>query len=495
MRKRYYLSMLSIFVLILLFDAVYIPAHKSLELFLLAAGLHFVLFVPVNFLGIYFLYKPIDQLFLYNKGTRNAKLRIRSLSWYSSTWIFFLGVVYFGTMILMIYLAQVETGNVAMNEIPSAIWLTAIPSILYIFAILPAFIAWFIINDFTLDLKSVVFNRFKLSYPAGTQRIGLTLLISFMILGLFPSILVSLELIVSSAGDKYGQFSDMSPLEGIIPDRVAIFLGMICAVIFITRSFTKPIHALLKEMSKVKERNYTSKAAIITGDEIGILTHEFNDMVKGLHERELIRDTFGKYVPKDVATAILDKKINATGEVRTCTILFTDIENYSTIAEELQPAEVVAMLNEYFTMMVDIIQKHKGVVNEFVGDAVFAMFNVPFDDPDHASNAMKSALAIEQITAKKRFGKNILLKTRIGINTGVVVAGNIGAVDRLKYGVVGDEVNIAARLEQLNKKLGTSILAGENTYDLIKNEFDCKYLGDFQLKGKERNTKVYSVSI
>lgn len=486
--------MLSLFLLILLFDAVYIPAHKSLELFLLAAALHFVLFVPINFAGIYFLYKPVDKLFLLNPNTTVAKIRVQRLAWYSAIWIFFLGVAYFGSMLLMIYLASAETGNVAMNEIPASLWLTVIPTILYIFAILPAFITWFVINDYTLDLKTLVYNKFKVTYPAGKKRIGLTLLLSFIILGLLPSVLVSLELIVSGAGNSYDQFSDMTPLEGIIPDRVAIFIGIIFAVVFITRSFTKPIHSLLKEMNKVKEGDYTAKAAIISGDEIGILTNEFNDMVKGLNERELIRDTFGKYVPKDVATAILDKKINAKGEVRTCTILYTDIENYSTIAEELKPAEVVEMLNEYFTMMVNIIQQHKGVVNEFVGDAVFAMFNVPLDDADHASNAIKAALAIEQITSVQTFGQNRLLKTRIGINTGVVVAGNIGAADRLKYGVVGDEVNIAARLEQLNKKFGTCLLVGENTYEIVKDQFAFTKLGDFQLKGKEKTTRVYKVN-
>ncbi len=195
-------------------------------------------------------------------------------------------------------------------------------------------------------------------------------------------------------------------------------------------------------------------------------------MVKGLRERELIRDTFGKYVPKDVVTAILDKKINLEGEVRSCTILVTDIANYATMSEELTPKEVVTMLNEYFSAIVDIIQKHKGVVNEFVGDAVFALFNVPLNDPDHAVNAINAALAIEEVTATRKFGKNRQLTTRIGINTGVVVAGNIGSANRLKYTVVGDEVNVAARLEQLNKQHDTHILVGENTYDMAKDQFD-----------------------
>jgi adenylate cyclase len=213
----------------------------------------------------------------------------------------------------------------------------------------------------------------------------------------------------------------------------------------------------------------------------------------GLQERELIRDTFGKYVTKNVATFILDKKINLEGEVRPCTILVTDIANYTSISEELTPKEIVLMLNEYFSVLVNIIQNHKGVVNKFIGDSIFAMFNVPLDDIDHAANGIRAALEIEKISLNRKFGKNRLLSTRIGINTGVVVAGNIGSADRMEYTVIGDDVNIASRLEQLNKEHGTHVLLGENTYELAKDFFKFKKLGDFQLKGKEKSIQVYTV--
>ena len=133
-------------------------------------------------------------------------------------------------------------------------------------------------------------------------------------------------------------------------------------------------------------------------------------------------------------------------------------------------------------------------MNKFVGDEIFAIFNVPLDDPDHAVHAIHAALAIEHITTTRTFGKHRQLTTRVGINTGVVVAGNIGSADRMEYTVIGDDVNVAARLEQLNKQYGTHILLGENTYDLAKNHFNFIQLGNFQLKGKERTIKVYKVS-
>jgi class 3 adenylate cyclase len=268
---------------------------------------------------------------------------------------------------------------------------------------------------------------------------------------------------------------------------------MAFSLIYITRSFTKPIHALLDEINKVRAGDFSTQAAVLTGDEIGVLTQEFNGMVVGLKERELIRDTFGKYVTRDVADAILNKKVNVAGEVRQCTVLVTDIANYTTIAEDLTPQEVIEMLNEYFSVLVTIVQEHNGVVNKFIGDAIFAIFNVPLDDPDHAVHAIRAALAIEQASITRTFGKNRRLHTRIGINTGVVVAGNIGSAERMEYTVIGDEVNIAARLEQLNKDYDTHILLGENTYEMAKNQFDFNRLGSFQLKGKERSIEVFTV--
>ncbi|MEZ4692407.1 MAG: HAMP domain-containing protein, partial [Ignavibacteria bacterium] len=249
----------------------------------------------------------------------------------------------------MFFFFPVDTGNVTLEEMPASIWLTAIPSMIYIYAILPAFITWFLINDYCLDLKTRMLSKFNLVYPPGNKKYGLTLLITFVILGFLPSILVTLEIIASGAGNKYGQFSDMTPLEGLLPDRIAVFTGIVIAVIFIARSFTKPVYSLLKGIEKVKEGDYSTFIPVITEDEIGKLTNEFNTMVKGLKEREIIRDTFGKYVTKDVANVILDKKINTAGEERICTILVTDIANYTTITEASSPNEIVKMLNEYFT--------------------------------------------------------------------------------------------------------------------------------------------------
>ncbi|MCB9333877.1 MAG: HAMP domain-containing protein [Lewinellaceae bacterium] len=494
MKKRYYRSMLSLCLLVVVFDVSYLPAHKSLDMFLGLTVVHVLLFGGVNFLGALWLYKPIAIAFDQREDTPRARQRIQNLSWYSAVWIFCLGVMYYGLMLLMVYFSSISTGDVNMEEIPASMWIIAIPSILYLYALLPAFIAWFVVNDFTLDLKAKAFTLFGFVYPTGKRRIGTTLLVTIVVLGFIPTALVTLDLIVTRAGETYSEFSNMTPVEAILPDRINVFIGMIFSLIYITRSFTKPIHALLDEINKVRAGDFSTQAAVLTSDEIGVLTQEFNGMVVGLKERELIRDTFGKYVTRDVADAILNKKVNVAGEVRQCTVLVTDIANYTAIAEDLTPQEVIGMLNEYFSVLVTIVQEHQGVVNKFIGDAIFAIFNVPLDDPDHATHAIRAALAIEQASTTRTFGKNRRLVTRIGINTGVVVAGNIGSAERMEYTVIGDEVNIAARLEQLNKDYDTNILLGENTYEMARDNFDFTRLGSFQLKGKERAIEVFTVN-
>jgi hypothetical protein len=173
------------FPMVLLFDLIYLPAHKSVEMFLMLGAIHFILLGPLNFIGFYFLYKPIDIAFKTNRDEPKARKRIRQLTWHSTLWVFALGVIYFGGMLLLIYSFPMDTGEITMEKMPAILWLTAIPSILFIYAILPAFITYFLINDFTLDLKLKAYAQFKIIYPVGKKRIGLNLLFTFIILGFF----------------------------------------------------------------------------------------------------------------------------------------------------------------------------------------------------------------------------------------------------------------------------------------------------------------------
>ena len=150
------------------------------------------------------------------------------------------------------------------------------------------------------------------------------------------------------------------------------------------------------------------------------------------------------------------------GEVREATVLFTDIEAFSTFAEKVSPEQLVMLLNEYFEAVSGAVERHGGVITQFQGDAMLITFNTVRDDPDHAAKAVRTALEIQELTRERLFGGAVRMRTRCGINTGRIVAGAVGSTERLLYTVHGDEVNIAARLEQLNKKYGSYLLASES---------------------------------
>ncbi len=496
MRKRYLLTMLSTFPMLLVFNFVYFSSYRSWEILAFLAGLQLVLFGLVNALGAYALYRPVHAALSATGDPQRGRTRILRLTLYSTVWVLCIGVAYVAITMLPLYLDPALFGQspvFAVERIPQWYILAAVPPAAFVFAIIPAFITYFLITDFSLDLKAATFQSFAQPYPAGRRRIGIVLLAVFFVLGFLPVALVILELIIAQDTD-YAKFTDMDPLQTVLIDRIVILIGTLYAIVLITRSFTKPIGSLLSEMNRVRAGDYTARAALIPEDEIGALARQFNEMVKGLNEREFMRATFGRYLTKDVAARILEGGIDLEGEIRTCTILVTDIADYASISETLAPAEIVALLNEYFSAVVGAIHEHGGLVNKFIGDSVFAIFNVPVDDPAHAERAVQAALAIQTITRERPFGQGRVLHTRVGVNTGVVVAGNIGSADRMEYTVIGDDVNVAARLEQLNKEYGTSILVGENTYDRTHTQFAYRQLGEAQLKGKEKALRIYTVA-
>ncbi|MEM7406037.1 MAG: adenylate/guanylate cyclase domain-containing protein [Pseudomonadota bacterium] len=217
----------------------------------------------------------------------------------------------------------------------------------------------------------------------------------------------------------------------------------------------------------------------------------FNQMVIGLRERELIRRTLGRFVPEKIAQSLL----SAGGELAVArsqaTILFCDVEGFTALTEEVGPNGIMTLLNEYFEDMVSILERHNGVVTQFQGDAILATFNVPAPDYRHAANALRSALEMQgSVQSRLYAGRRVSI--RIGINTGSVVAGAVGASGRLSYTVHGDAVNLAARLESLNKELGTRILVSGHTAALV-DEFELLAAGETVVRGQTTPIALYEL--
>ena len=216
----------------------------------------------------------------------------------------------------------------------------------------------------------------------------------------------------------------------------------------------------------------------------------FNHMIDGLKEREMIRSLFGKYVPERVAEKLLSTDGALEPQSAVATILFVDLAGFTAMSEQKRPEEIVEILNTYFSAVVDIIEGNGGVITQFQGDAILAIYNVPMPDPDHAAHAVKTAHEIHEKVNGALFGGQTL-SCRIGINTGSVIAGNVGAQARLNYTVHGDAVNLAARLEQMNKDFGTSTLISNSTVEQISGE-TFQPRGEVDIRGKAEKLTIYS---
>jgi adenylate cyclase len=230
---------------------------------------------------------------------------------------------------------------------------------------------------------------------------------------------------------------------------------------------------------------------------LGLALHRARKLlVESVIEGSAARD-LSRFVPQEVAQKVTQSEEGATtgkGEVNECTILFTDIEGFTSISEDLTPEQLIEALNRYFTLIAGPIGEFGGVISQFQGDAVLATFNMPKADEDHASNAVHAAREIQKVLEGVEFGDGIAFNTRVGINTGNVVGGLVGSGDRVGYTVHGEHVNLTARLEQLNKDYGTRIIISESTLARIpEGRFDFFELDKVSVRGLNRPVRIYTL--
>ncbi len=279
--------------------------------------------------------------------------------------------------------------------------------------------------------------------------------------------------------------------------------------IFIGLSVRKPLLELLGAFHTVARGNLTAEVCMSRKDEFGVLSKGFTKMVSDLRDREMLREMFGLYVSKKIANALLQKGCvpDLGGEERVVTILFSDLRNYTKISEQLSPQQLVDMLNQYFGVMNEVIDRHGGCVIEFLGDAILAVFGTPCYTQEHAEQAVQCACSMRQQLAKlnEQWESNGLaslwsdcvprIQMRIGIHTGPVVAGNLGSYTRMKYAVIGDTVNVAARLETLNNQLGTNILMSEEVKTRLPPYFNeaLESCGAHTVKGRNEQVTTYTL--
>jgi adenylate cyclase len=269
--------------------------------------------------------------------------------------------------------------------------------------------------------------------------------------------------------------------------------------IWIARGVSRPVLQLAEGAREIAIGNYQHRVELKQEDELGALAASFNHMSEGLAERDRVRDLLGKVVSPEVAAELLRKDVVLGGEERQVTVLFSDLRNFTSLSEALSPQEMLGILNHYFTRMGAIVEHHGGVVDKYIGDALMALFGAPLGNPDDVDRALKTAVEMTEAMddLNRQWHKRGLptIGLGIGINTDVVVAGNMGSETRLNYTVIGDGVNLASRLEALTKtpEYETRIIISASTLAKARERYRTRRLGEVAVKGKQKPTEFFAL--
>ncbi len=279
-----------------------------------------------------------------------------------------------------------------------------------------------------------------------------------------------------------------------------VLLLSILAVWFFSKTVSRPVLSLVAASRRIEEGEFNLDIVPETKDELGLLTESFVHMGRGLAERERVKETFGKFVNKQIVEQALKGELQLGGTRKTATIFFSDIRSFTAISEKLSPEAVVEFLNDYMTRMVDCIEKTGGVVDKFIGDAIMGVWGTPLSagtPRDDALASIRSMLmmreALLDFNRDRGSEDRPVIHNGAGVNTGPCIAGQIGSLKRMEYTVIGDAVNLASRIEALNKPFGTDILISEHTWALVGDAIVAEAMPAISVKGKTEPLTLYAV--
>jgi adenylate cyclase len=262
-------------------------------------------------------------------------------------------------------------------------------------------------------------------------------------------------------------------------------------------TITWPIRRLSDAARRISEGDFKIQLKARGRDEIAHLSSTFNEMAKGLEERDRVKETFNKFHNKEIAEKLLSGEVKLGGERKEATVFFSDVRGFTALSESMEPEQVVEMLNEYMTRMVSVIRSYGGVVDKYVGDAIMALWGVPLTGPDDVYQAIRACLGMREELAKLnelRLTRNQpVLKIGMGLNMGPLIAGNIGSNEKMEYTVIGDAVNLASRIESMTKEYGTDFLISKSVYEKVKDRIICETCKATRVKGKADAIEVFKV--
>lgn len=275
---------------------------------------------------------------------------------------------------------------------------------------------------------------------------------------------------------------------------LALLAAAVAAAAAMGRWLSRPIEAFARaaRLARAGRLEHVPELPGSPIREFDDASRSFNEMIAGLRERSLIRETLGRFVPEEVARSLLAAGGQIEPVEAKATVLIADIEDFTRITDSLGPRGVVEFLNAYFEVVDEIVRRYRGVITQFQGDAVLAVFNLPIPDPEHGANALRAAIELARAADERAFA-GVRVRNRAGLATGRVVAGAVGSADRTSYTVHGNAVNLAARIEALNKDYGTRILVAEKTAERCPG-FGLVRVARAAIRGYEKSVAVYTVS-
>lgn len=359
----------------------------------------------------------------------------------------------------------------------------------------------FVLTYYFMDYMSrrflipIFFLDGKLSKTDGTIVIPLRVrfMIFFYSVGVFPAILYYGLIMAANERAGAGDVGNLPLLLVILMQVMGIFLTYI-----VSSSYSRPVSKMRDAARKVHSGNYNIFVPVYSNDEVGNLGETMNEMARGLLEKELITQTFGRMVDPKVRDHLLSGNLDLGGEMLEATVLFADIKGFTTLTEVTSAENVVNMLNRFFDRMAQCVMSEDGIVNGYIGDAVMAVFGVPVPVENPAESALRAAERMRDEVASlcKEFCAEGLpeLKVKIGISTGGVLAGNVGSRNRMEYTVIGDAVNLASRLEGAGGELGLEIAVDGETRKMLADPERLKFVNRIGVRGRRAEVDIYTLN-
>jgi adenylate cyclase len=329
------------------------------------------------------------------------------------------------------------------------------------------------------DINSALDTPVRITRPAVPLRMKL--------LGSLPLINVITGIVVAALTSNGGGTDALG-----VAVLIALFVSFTVSfelTVLLSRSILRPVEDLEAATERIRQGRFDEHVPVTTSDEFGELSSAFNQMVDGLAERERLREAFGTYLDEQVAEHLISEDFEPGGEEVEVSLVFVDVRDFTTAAAEASAPEIVGRLNELFECIVPIVARHRGHIDQFVGDAVLAVFGAPERIPQHADRAVQCAVELARTIDSRRPGG---FEVGIGVNTGKVVAGSIGGAGRLSFSVIGDAVNLASRVESATRETGDPVLITAETRALLSETVEVESRGVREIRGYDRRVELFA---